>query len=463
MDLGYHSESDEERPVPALPATHRLEMAPEAAPAGHGTRKADGADAAFATTAQVEHYDPATVAFSGNHTRLKRSGEQKRLAKRLKRARKHDWSEDAFAGPWAGFDELDDQVYESDEGRHTRHLGRVDDDDTAPSQLFAEKLSLMPPKDVDIDFSEPGRQVFQVPSRVAHTLSGHSKGVTRLRLFPATGHLLLSAGNDSEIKLWDMYHDNELLRGYYGHSQAVRDVAFVGSGHRFVSCGFDRRVILWDTKSGSVVQEMEMEAVPTCVLVHPENEHQVLVALSSGKIHHYDWSSPTYRLPIQTYDHHQSSVNFLMAVDSGHRFLSASDDKSVRIWDWQINIPIKTIQEPGLHSVPRGVVAGADIALQTMASTVDLVQNFGKFRTLARSFRGHNVGGYAVDLAVSADGRVLVSGDSRGLGVFWDVKTGKILKKLKISGKVVTCVQPHPQEPSTVVAAGLTGDIYICK
>ena len=467
---GYSSGSDDTS-VPLLPEVNqRLELAPKTKLHQNFEQPQFHQGGTFANRVEREYYDNATLTSQKSY---KRSGEQKRAAKRLKKERKKKTSKDdsEFLGPWAGYESDNEaQQYESfgeeDEEKITEGKEDLELDSDMPTTQHFVDLYLSPPEDVEIDFSKkPGSQVFQVPTRVATKLDGHSKGVTKLRLFPNSGHLLLSCGNDSEIKLWDMYHENNLLRAYYGHSQAVKDICFTSSGQKFISCGFDKRVIVWNTKSGAIEKSMVLEAIPNCLLLNPNNEHELLVALSNSKIHHFDLSSESYKDPIQTYDHHQSSVNFLMAVDSNKRFLSTSDDKSVRIWDWQINIPIKIISEPDLHSIPRGIVSRnfGEIALQSMASSIDVVQGQGKFRTTAKKFRGHSVSGYAVDINFSADGRVIMSGDSRGLGVFWYWNSGKLVKKLKVSTKVISCIEPHPQEPSTVVMAGLTGEIYICK
>lgn len=74
---------------------------------------------------------------------------------------------------------------------------------------------------------------------------------------------------------------------------------------------------------------------------------------------------------VQTYDQHLGPVNTLTFVDENRRFLSTSDDKSIRGWDWDIPVVIKYIAEPYMHSMPavtkhpNGESLGEDFFLST--------------------------------------------------------------------------------------------------
>lgn len=386
----------------------------------------------------------------------------------IKRSKNSDPGSMNFSGPWAkDIDSSDEDEYR-EASSDTEQEEAQDEQRATPeakTELFVNFEYMEPPKNHPssckgdlVDCAEP--------SRVKRTFKGHSGGVTSLQFFPHTGHLLLSCGNDGNIYLWDMCRQNKLLRGYYGHSQAVKCIEFNSSGDKFLSCSYDRKVLLWDTESGEIIKTLEFGAVPNTVIFNPNNENEMLVGLANKRIEHFDLSQPSYQLPVQTYDHHLGAINSLTVVDGAKRFMSTSDDRTVRIWTWHINIPDKIIADPTQHSMPCALVHPVEnsIALQTMDNSIKVIQGSGKFRYIKRKrFEGHRVAGYGIQIDCSPDGKVVMSGDANGLCFFWSWSLGKLLQKLKLSKSYISCIKKHPCHPTGVVAAGESGDIFYCQ
>ena len=152
---------------------------------------------------------------------------------------------------------------------------------------------------------EPGSQETFIPKTCIHTWTGHTQGVSVIRLFPNTGHLLLSGSMDTKIKvslrsrrrlslllislrcqLWDVYTHGNCLRTFHGHMKAVKDVTFSNDGRKFLSCGYDRQMKLWDTETGQCLQRFSNGKIPYVIRFHPDEDkqHIFLAGMSDKKI-----------------------------------------------------------------------------------------------------------------------------------------------------------------------------------
>ncbi|KAJ9055739.1 hypothetical protein DSO57_1000597 [Entomophthora muscae] len=318
------------------------------------------------------------------------------------------------------------------------------------------------PQDLDIDLlAEPGNQQCFLPKKRIHTWTGHSKAVSAIRFFPNSGHLLLSAGMDNKLKIWDVYHDRKCLRTFMGHSKAVRDVNFNNKGTRFISASYDRYVKIWDTETGKCIRTFTTGKIPYCAKFHPDPDKQniFLAGCSDKKIIQFDTRSGDIT---QEYDQHLGAVNSITFVDDNRRFVSTSDDKTMRVWEFGIPVVIKYVAEPYMHSMPAVSLHPSRkwMACQSLDNQILIYGAKGRFSLNSKKrFAGHVVAGYACQPNFSADGRFVMSGDADGNLWFWDWKTSKILKKLQCHTSVLIGCEWHPHETSKVATCSWDGTI----
>ncbi|KAH8423073.1 hypothetical protein N8T08_004252 [Aspergillus melleus] len=419
-------------------------------------------------------------------------------ALRAKRQKKGDPSivegAGAYLGPWAKYQD-DDHVYEEEVALADQELASDEEyveEEIAPSNMPAmskeatdyqddssrvettefhgtEQFDYMGrtymhvPQDLDIDLKKDvGSIKNYVPKKLIHTWKSHTKAITSLRFIPNSGHLLLSAAADGKAKIWDVYHQRELLRTFSGHSKAITDTDFHPTGKTFLTASYDRQIKLWDTEYGKCLGRFSTGKTPHVVRFNPNPDlsHEFLAGMSDKKIVQFDTRSGEL---VQEYDHHLAAINTITFVDENRRFISTSDDKSLRAWEYGIPVPIKFIAEPYMFALTRATPHpnGKYVAFQSGDNQIVVYGATDKFRqNRKKSFRGHNNAGYAIDLKISPDGQFISSGDSGGYVCFWDWKTGKMYHKIMAGGKeggATTCLDWHPQETSKVVTGGLDG------
>ena len=145
-------------------------------------------------------------------------------------------------------------------------------------------------------------------SPARHTLQSHKNPITCVAFHPVFSSLA-SGSEDYTIKIWD-WELGELERTVKGHTKAVLDVDFGGprGGTLLASCSSDLTVKLWD----------------------PNDEYKNIRTLPG-------------------HDHSVSAVRFVPSgaagsPSSGNLLVSASRDKTLRIWDVSTGYCVKTIR-----------------------------------------------------------------------------------------------------------------------
>ncbi|MCL7031600.1 hypothetical protein MKW94_027956 [Papaver nudicaule] len=315
---------------------------------------------------------------------------------------------------------------------------------------------IAPPKD-----AKAKNEQCYMPKRWIHTWSGHTMGVSAIRFFPKQGHLLLSAGKDSKVKIWDVHNSRKCMRTYMGHGKAVCDISFSNDGTKFLSAGYDNNIKYWDTETGQVISSFSTGKRPCVVKQNPDDDKQniLLAGMTDKKIVQWDMDSGKLT---QEYDQHLGAVNTITFVDDNRRFVTSSADLSLRVWEFGIPVVIKYISEPHMHSMPAISLHPNSkwLAAQSMDNQILIYSAGEKFQlNKKKRFAGHIVAGYACQVNFSPDGQYVMSGDGEGKCWFWNWKTGKVSRTLKCHEGVCIGVEWHPLETSKVATCGWDGMI----
>ncbi|KAL3313024.1 pre-mRNA-processing factor 17 [Cichlidogyrus casuarinus] len=408
-----------------------------------------------------------------------------KTSKAPKRKREYNWNaeDEDFTGPWAKFKDeqtvsvpsAEDQVYLdaylSKKAVKNKRTEEAPIDERTVLHIpdpndYQGRSFLYPPHDIDgVNFREtsaPPR--CYLPKKLIHEWNqAHARGVAVTQLFPKSGHLMLSGGMDSKIKLWELYHERRLVRTYLGHRQAIRDLSFNTSGSQFLSASFDRFVKQWDTETGKCIGQFNLKKVAFSVKFNPDEDkqHLFLAGCADKKILCYDTRSGEV---VQCYDRHLGAVNTVTFVDNNRRFVSTSDDKSLRVWEWDIPVDFKYIADPSMHSMPAVRLSpnGKFLLCQSLDNQINVLNVFAGFKRMRnKSFRGHMVSGYACTMDFSPDLRYICSGDGDGYCTIWQWKSCRMVHRWKAHEGVCINTFWLPHETSKVLTAGWDGNIKL--
>ncbi|NMB90349.1 MAG: WD40 repeat domain-containing protein [Chloroflexi bacterium] len=304
-----------------------------------------------------------------------------------------------------------------------------------------------------------------------HVLAGHQSAVLSLAISP-DGRRLASGGWDQDVYIWDL-RDRQVLQSLRGYSRQVHSVAFHPGGKVMVAgswgptCRSDDHALrlLNDLSTGQcnlVVQEAHAIGP---LAIHPDGDmvavgnrdaimlwnaktgrhlldlsghwRRVLALafspdgrtlISGGGSEHDNlciWNAQTWECMLVSSLPH--TIHALSVCPDGESFLSA-EAAHVSLYDIHTAHQIQQLDlEPG---APASISAMAiDPGGKTFVTGGDrdaqIYQwDLGSGKRL-RTFAGHH--DPVRSLALSPDGKVLVSGSRDGTLIFWDYESGELL------------------------------------
>lgn len=243
---------------------------------------------------------------------------------------------------------------------------------------------------------------------------GHGSRVNGVAV-SVDGKRALSACWDGSLRYWDV-ENGVLIRQMTGHRNAVMSVVLSSDGKRALSGSGDRTMRLWDLETGAALRSFEG---------HPNTVWDVALSPDAAKALS-GCSDGTARL---------------WDLDSGKELLALETHKGGRAWTVAFTADGKQAVTGGGNVFERTGGREASLRLWDLTTGKEI-----------RQFEGHTKDVRRV--AISPNGRQLLSGSFDGTMRLWDLQTGQEIKRFNGPGHFVESVSFTPDGKRAICSYG---------
>jgi WD40 repeat protein len=296
----------------------------------------------------------------------------------------------------------------------------------------------------------PGGSLFR-------TLTGHTAAIL-VATVTADGRRAVSGANDRTLRVWNL-ETGEILSTLTGHTEPVQAVAVTPDGRRVVSGSTDRSLKVWDIlaildtslATGKIVSEAtrtlegHTDSI-TSVAVTPDGQ-RAISASNDKTLKVWDLETGKSLYTLRGHTHWVTSVAM---TQDGRRAVSASNDKMLKVWDLETGTPLCTLRE---HTSPVKAVAMTPDGRYAVSGSYDKTLRVWNLETgeVLHCLTGHSQ--YISAVAITSDGKLVVSASADSTLIVWDLVCGKALATLMDHSEPVNAVAMTPNGRRAVSGA----------
>ncbi|XP_076465738.1 U3 small nucleolar RNA-associated protein 15 homolog [Babylonia areolata] len=226
------------------------------------------------------------------------------------------------------------QIYSSRSNELVRKLNQFTKSATCSSYRSDGKL-LVAGDDCKIRIFDPTNRAMM------RSLSGHTDAVLATR-FLADKQTIMSTSKDKTVRLWDIATEGE-VQSYKEFKDYVKcGVASVSNQDMFLAGSYDHTARLFDRRNDSSVMSFEHGSCIESVLLFPSNG----IVLTAGGNVVKVWDVLAGGRQLSQLTHHHKTIMDMCFCSNYRRFMSASSDRHIKIYDVATYQVVHTLDYP---------------------------------------------------------------------------------------------------------------------
>ena len=254
--------------------------------------------------------------------------------------------------------------------------------------------------------------------------------------FSSDSRILASGDRDGLIQLWNTDTWEEAESPYSGHAKAIIDLAFSPDGTKLASVSLDNQLIQWKVNSTDAQGSNSAEVIGgVTVVVYSADNNRLITGGNDFQIN--IWDSQGLKI-LQTTAFSSKIMDIADIKDTG-LFIVGGNDRSVALLDISNGAsltPVGTLQYAltGVGASPDGkIIAGSDIngGITVWAGNTDnkFIEVWRNKNYTLGDFADPDASGSSHSLAFNPDGTLIFSGTHNGTIRSLDANTGEDIQQ----------------------------------
>ncbi|XP_029948827.1 cilia- and flagella-associated protein 52 [Salarias fasciatus] len=144
--------------------------------------------------------------------------------------------------------------------------------------------------------------------------------------------MIVSGGGEGQVRVWELHsHGHRLLETMKEHKAAITSIKIKSDDKECVTASADGACIVWDIVRFVSLQMMIANTMFRTVCYHPD-EYQIITSGTDRKVAYWEvFDGSTIR---ELEASKSGAINGMHITQDGRHFVTGGDDKLVKVWDY---------------------------------------------------------------------------------------------------------------------------------